>query len=237
MFQLPLSVALRDDASFDNFSINNNELLVSKIQQCIGQKTSEGSIFFWGENTAGKTHLLQAVCAQAASINLNAAYIPLAVAHELDVKILDGLESFDLICIDDVDLIAGQVNWEKAIFELYNRVFDNNSQIMITATRSLKETPLKLPDLVSRLSWGFVFHLLALTDDEKPMALQAHAKVRGFELPDNVATYLLNHYPRDMNVQCELLDELDKASLTAQRKLSVPFVKQWLDSIATPSLL
>jgi len=237
MFQLPLSVALRDDASFDNFSVNNNELLVNKIQQCIGQKVSEGSIFFWGENTAGKTHLLQAACAQAASLELNAAYIPLAVAHELDVKILHGLESFDLICIDDIDLIAGQANWEKAVFELYNRTFESNSQIVITATHSLKETPLQLPDLISRLSWGFVFHLLALTDDEKPKALQAHAKVRGFELPDNVATYLLNHYPRDMNVQCGLLDELDKATLTAQRKLSVPFVKQWLDPIATPSLL
>jgi len=237
MIQLPLSVALRDDASFDNFFVNSNELLIDKIQQCVGQKVSEGSIFFWGEKTAGKTHLLQAACAQVAKLNLNAAYIPLAVAHELDVKILDGLETFDLICIDDIDLIAGQENWEKAIFELYNRTFESNSQIVISATNSVKETPLQLPDLASRLSWGFVFHLAALTDNEKPMALQAHAKVRGFELPDNVATYLLNHYPRDMNVQCELLDELDKATLTAQRKLSVPFVKQWLDSIANSSLL
>ena len=233
MFQLPLSVALRDDAGFDNFSANENALLVDKLQQSINTSKSDGVIFFWGDNGAGKTHLLQAMCAKAAKLNLNAAYIPLTVAAELDTSMLEGLETFDLICIDDIDHIAGQEHWEKALFELYNRVFDSHTQIVFTSTTSLKETPIQLPDLTSRLSWGFVFHLLALTDPQKPLALQLHTKVRGFDLPDNVATYLLNHYPRDMNVLCKLLDELDKASLTAQRKLTVPLVKQWL---AAPTL-
>jgi len=234
MFQLPLSVALRDDATFNNFCVYSNDLLVNKIQQSINSKASDGSIFFWGEPASGKTHILQAACATAAKYDLNAAYIPLTLIQELDVSMLDGLETFDLICIDDIDAIAGNSLWEKALFELYNRVFESRAQIIISSTKKNKKIALGLPDLTSRLSWGFVFHLTALTDEQKPKALQAHAKTRGFDLPDNVAQYLINHYPRDMNVLSGLLAELDKASLSAQRKLTVPLVKEWLEATANP---
>ena len=234
MIQLPLSVALRDDANFDNFFVNGNALLVDKIQQSIGQKTTDGVIFFWGENASGKTHLLQAICDKAAKSNLEAAYIPLGASQELDVGILEGLASYDVVCIDDIDSISGQMVWEKSLFSLYNRALDNNTQMYFTATHSVKEILFQLADLSSRLTWGFVFHLQALADEEKPMALQAHAKGRGFDMPDNVAAYLLNHYPRDMNALSDLLEKLDTATLAAQRKLTVPFVKQWL---ATQSVL
>ncbi|HFE37788.1 MAG TPA: DnaA regulatory inactivator Hda [Gammaproteobacteria bacterium] len=228
MIQLPLSVALRDDANFENFYVNSNALLVEKILQSTQHNAVDGAIFFWGEIASGKTHLLQAVCDKVAKRNLTAAYIPLTLWQELDVKMLHGMESFAAICVDDIDSIAGQIKWEKALFELYNRATENNTQMYFSATRSVKEIPFKLADLSSRLSWGFVFHLRALTDEEKPKALQAHAKGRGFEMPDNVARYLLNHYPRDMNGLSQLLERLDKASLAAQRKLTLPFVKQWL---------
>ncbi len=228
MYQLPLSVTLRDDAKFENFCINDNALLVEKIQQSVGADVSDDAIFLWGAKAAGKTHLLQAVCDKATKLNLSAAYIPLGVASELKTTIFDGLESYDVICVDDVDAISGKSTWEKAVFELYNRVHGSHTQLFFSSTYAIQEVPFQLPDLSSRLSWGFVFHLASLTDEEKPQAIQMHAKGRGFELPDNVLMYLLNYYPRDMNVMSELLDELDTASLTAQRKLTIPFVKQWL---------
>jgi len=228
MYQLPLSVTLRDDAKFENFCINDNALLIEKIQQSVGVDASDGIIFLWGEKSAGKTHLLQAVCDKATKLNLSAAYVPLRVASDLKTNIFDGLESYDVICVDDIDAISGKRVWEKAVFDLYNRVHGSRTQLFFSSTYAIKEVPFQLADLSSRLSWGFVFHLTALTEEEKPQAIQVHAKGRGFELPDNVLMYLLNYYPRDMNVMSDLLDELDTASLTAQRKLTIPFVKQWL---------
>ncbi len=79
------------------------------------------------------------------------------------------------------------------------------------------------------MSWGFVFNIQTLTDENKSRALQARAKLRGFELPDNVVAYLLKRSSRDMNTLFELLDELDKASLSAKRRLSIPIVKEWFN--------
>lgn len=227
--QLPLSLSLRDDASFKNFLRDGNESVITHIENCIGAEKSEGSIYLWGGDFTGKTHLLEAACLQAASLELNAAYIPLKCSSEFDVRILDSLEKADVICIDDIDAIAGQYNWEQALFYLYNRALESGTQMIFSASQALREVKFVLPDLVSRLGWGFVFHLQALSDENKALALQHRARLRGFELPDNVVAYLLRRFPRDMSALFGLLSELDKASLIAQRRLTVPFVKQWFD--------
>jgi len=231
--QLPLSLSIRDDASFDNFLAEGNQSVISHIKNSIGQEKSEGAIYVWGNEFTGKTHLLEAACLQAASLDLKAVYIPLKSAAELDVSMLDSLEKADLICVDDVDAIAGQQDWEQALFYLYNRAFEMGAQMIFSATQLAKEAAFSLPDLVSRLDWGFVFHIQALSDEHKAQALQNRARIRGFELPDNVIAYLLRRFPRDMNALFALLAELDKASLTAQRRLTVPFVKQWFDENKT----
>ena len=228
--QIPLSLMIRDEASFDNFYTPGNEVAFSHIKNSVSKAMSDGSIFIWGSTCSGKTHMLQAVCLKASEKGLKAAYIPLKDDVEFNVNILDALENFDLICIDDIDAIAGSKKWEQAIFFFYNRAFETGAQIIISGRKSLKETELVLPDLISRLSWGFVFHLQTLTDENKTKALQARAKLRGFELPDNVVAYLLRRIPRDMNTLFKMLDELDLASLSAKRRLSIPIVKDWFDT-------
>ena len=228
--QIPLSLMIRDEASFENFYTPGNEVAFSHIKNSVNKAMSDGSIFVWGAECAGKTHILQAACLKASEKGLKAAYIPLKDGVEFNVNILDSLENFDLICIDDIDAIAGSKKWEQAIFFFYNRAFETGAQINISGQKSLKETDLLLPDLISRLSWGFVFHLQTLTDENKTKALQSRAKLRGFELPDNVVAYLLRRIPRDMNTLFNMLDELDLASLSAKRRLSIPIVKDWFDT-------
>jgi len=228
--QIPLSLTIRDEASFDNFYTPGNEVAFSHIESSVTKAMSDGSIFVWGAHCSGKTHLLQAACSRASEQGLKAAYIPLESGVEFNVNILDSLENFDLICIDDIDVIAGSKSWEQALFFFYNRAFETGAQVIISGQKSLKETDIALPDLVSRLSWGFVFHLQTLTDENKARALQARAKIRGFELPDNVVAYLLRRIPRDMNTLFNMLDELDLASLSAKRRLSIPIVKDWFDT-------
>jgi len=229
VLQLPLSVALRADDNFNNFYTAQNATLIDKVQTQIENRENDGAIFYWGKPASGKTHVLQAVCDKATKLKLRAVYIPLSVANELDAEMLKGLETYDVICIDDIDNVAGNSQWEKALFELYNRAQENQAQMYFSSSCAIKEIPIKLPDLSSRLSWGLVFQLQSLTDDDMPTALQMHAKARGFELPDNVVLYLLKRYPRNMTKLLSLIDELDKATLTAKRKITIPFVKEWLE--------
>lgn len=228
--QIPLSLRIPDEASFNNFYAPGNEVVLSHIKNSVNAKLSEGSIFIWGNPSSGKTHLLQAACLNASDKGLKAAYVPLKSKSEIHVNMLEELESFDLVCIDDIDSVAGLKKWEQALFFFYNRAFETGTQIIISGQNSLKKSALNLPDLVSRLSWGFVFHLQTLTDENKTRALQARAKLRGFDLPDNVVAYLLRRIPRDMGTLFIMLDELDMAGLSAKRRLSIPIIKHWFDS-------
>lgn len=225
--QLPLAIGLRDDAAFANFYAGGNLEAVACLRACASAKTSEGSIFLWGPPGSGKTHLLQAACREAGEHGLAAAYIPLSAA-ELVPEMLEGLETLNLVCIDDLDAVVARAEWETALFHLYNRMFDQGTQLVVAADVNVGQLGLQLPDLSSRLTWGFVFHLQALSDDDKLAALRLRAEARGMALPDEVSAYLIRRCPRDMAHLFALLDDLDAASLAAQRKLTVPFVREWL---------
>jgi len=99
----------------------------------------------------------------------------------------------------------------------------------VSASAAPTQIDIQLPDLVTRLSWGVSYQLQSLSDDGKRIALQQRATQRGLQLPDDVVQFVLRRSLRDMNSLFELLDKLDVASLVEQRKLTIPFVKQYLD--------
>jgi len=66
-------------------------------------------------------------------------------------------------------------------------------------------------------------------DEEKIVGLKLRAKLRGLELNDAVAHFLLNHYERNPKNLFAVLERLDKAALVAQRRLTIPFVKDILN--------
>jgi len=82
--------------------------------------------------------------------------------------------------------------------------------------------------LASRLDWGQIYWLQPLNDDEKVLALQKRAGIRGFELPEDVGRFLIKRLDREMRTLFETLDQLDRASIRLQRKLTIPFVKETL---------
>ena len=141
---------------------------------------------------------------------------------------VDGLQSRDLICLDDLDAIAGDRHWEAALFALCNAILDADKTLVVAAAMSPREAPIGLPDLKSRLSLLAAFQITALDDDHRLRALQLRARHRGLELPDETAGFLLNRSRRDMASLYELLDKLDLEALRAQRRLTIPFVRQVL---------
>ena len=144
-------------------------------------------------------------------------------------EVLDGMEQLALVCIDNIECIAGDEEWEMAIFNLYNRILETGrTRLFITGDRPPRQLNLRLPDLASRLDWGQICKLQPLSDEEKLLALQLRGKLRGFELPEDVGRFLLKRLDREMRTLFMTLDQLDRASITAQRKLTIPFVKEIL---------
>lgn len=222
--QLTLGVGLKDDATFANFYAGKNQQLITELKKTASGQ-GERVIYFCGIGGDGCTHLLQACCHEANQNHLRSVYLPLANLTDFAPDILEGLESLDLVCIDDVHKIAGKPAWEEAFFHAYNRIHDAGGRLIVTANVMPKALGVALPDVVSRLAWGMVFPLQPLTDAEKLTVLVMRAERRGMTLTEEVGKFILNHCPRHMSTLFAALDALDKISLAAQRKLTIPFVK------------
>jgi len=225
--QLALSVGLRDDATLENFFSHHNDLAVQAIEG-VAEGVGESFVYLWGESGAGCSHLLQAGCHQAGRYQRSAFYLPLGQFKAQGPAILDGLESLDLVCIDQLEQIVGMPEWEEALFHLFNRIRDAGHYLLIAADAAPRQLEIALPDLDSRLRWGVVLRIQALDDDGKLAALRARAYDRGIDLSEEVAQFILNRSPRQTGELFLLLDHLDQASLSAKRKVTIPFVKQLL---------
>lgn len=223
--QLPLNLQLHDDNVFASFYPGANQAVVDTLRDEI-QSRHHGFVYLWGPEGSGRTHLLQAACHQAQLNKKIAFYLPLSI--HLNPNDLTALSTNEILCLDDLDAVVGRPDWENALFHLYNQLRDAGHCLWIAAEKSPHHLGVKLPDLQSRLSWGLVLALKPLSDAEKLPALQLHAHRRGLVLTDEVGDFLLRRVSRDMSSLNKLLAALDKASLTAQRKLTIPFVKSVL---------
>jgi DnaA-homolog protein len=229
--QLSLGVSLNDDATFENFyapANTPNAQILSALQTQI-EKVNEPFIFRWGAPGCGLTHLLLGACHYAQTLEKTFQYFPLReLAGYAPDELFSGLEALDLIVLDAIDEVINRPEWELALFNLFNRLRDAGKLLLVAAVQGPQELSIRLPDLKSRLQWGAIFHVHTLDDDQKQAALQFRAKARGLELNDEVAAYIIQRLPRDMNELFWQLNRLDHASLAEQRKLTIPFVKKIL---------
>ncbi len=223
MGQLALPLRLADHAVFESFLACGNESLVAELQS-IARGAGSGC-WLWGTPASGKTHLLQAVCELAGD---RSAYVPMSTFASTGPAILDGLENRELLCLDDLDAVAGSADWEHALFALWNRVHDSDGQLVVAASMTSREGPFVLPDLKSRLNMLPVYRLHSLDEERRVDALQLRARHRGLELPAETARFMLNRSRRDMASLYRLLDRLDLEALRAKRRLTIPFVSSVL---------
>ncbi len=225
--QIPLQFSRFDRISLDDF-VTGKEKEASLAVRRLLQDEERLPVFLWGRSGTGKSHLLQAACEQLSKDGQLVAYLPLKEFSSLSTEMLEGLEQMDLVCLDDLHSICGDANWEQAVFHLYNRLRDNHKRLLMTAQIAPAGLPVQLSDLKSRLSWGLVLQLHTLSEPEMIRAMQQRSEQRGFELSDEVGEYLIRRCPRDMKSLFGILERLDEASLAAQRKVTIPFVKNLL---------
>lgn len=218
--QIPLALGIRERPGFDLFVTGENHEAVKGIQNI-----AKGTMYVWSQPGNGISHLLLAACTQANEQGKQVAYIPLAEHSKLNPQVLENLDTMDMVCIDDIDAVAGLPEWEQPLLHLYNRLRDNGCIMLIGAHASPQSINFQLQDLKSRMNWDLGYQIKPINDQDKIEVLQRRAKARAFDLPAEVAEYLVNRVRRDLPNLITLLDELEKATLAEQRKLTIPFVK------------
>ena len=223
--QIPLQFGNFQQNDLASFLPGENQNLLNLLG-VIANNESTHCLFLWGSSGTGKTHLLQAACKQANELNLHVAYIPLKQHKDISPEMLHGLGELDLVCIDDLECVSGQIEWQQGLTWLYNELRDNHNSLIISANISPINIALEIEDLKSRLSWDQVYQIKSPTDDLKIEILKQMAEARSFELSDDVIEYLLRRVNRNLGSLIKILDEIDHVSLAAKRKITIPFVKE-----------
>jgi len=230
--QMALPVTLPDDETFSSYFGGENSQVVTHLQSILEQSKQDNKFEFTylcGLAESGKSHLLYASCVKAQELGLSTILLSMSDIIDLSPDLLAGLESMDVLCIDDLQLVAQNPKWEKALFNFYNR-FNESGKVLIFAADLLPDMlNIALPDLESRLKWGTTFQIRSMSDDDKAEALVKRAKMRGLELSLECARFLLTRLSRDMRTLVDILNKLDHASIVQQRKITIPFIKTTLN--------
>jgi DnaA family protein len=223
MQQLPLGWRWPAQHRFDSFHVGENRAEVGLLQS-VACGDDDAWVFVSGVAGCGKTHLLIAACNAAESVQRRAQYVPLRTLTGDRAAIVRGLGGCEVLALDDVDALAGGPA-EHALFDLYNRCRAEGATLLFSAAYVAPQVGFALPDLVSRLSMCTQAPLKALDDAQRRDVLRERAEARGFTLDDAVLDFLFNRYARDLGSLTTLLDRIDRESLAAKRRVTVPFLR------------
>ena len=230
MQQLPLRVRLGEAARFDGFIAGPNTEVVNLLTSPDPPRV----LWLWGRAGTGKTHLLQAACAATSAQGGTATYLDLEAAGA--PALLEGCETLDLVCLDALERVSDDSAWNAAVFRLYTLMQEGPGRLYVASTAPPASLRFRLPDLRSRMLAAPVHQLHELGEEGQIEALEHRASRRGLELSHEAAAYLVHRMPRDMHSLCGVLDRLDEAALAAQRRLTVPFLRQVLETDHTPGV-
>ncbi len=219
MKQLALVLAPPPAPALDNFVPGRNAELLALLRNLVAGRSTERCIYLWGEAGSGRSHLLRATIAALSAAGLVSLQIsrgdPIpAPAAQLRAVAVDDVEAMD-------------ARNQRAFFNLYNELRERAGIVLVAGDAPPARLKLR-PELVTRLGWGLIYQVQALTDDEKVLALKRHAASRSFDLPDSVIDYLLRHLSRDLPSLMSVLDALDRHSLEAKRPITLPLLKELL---------
>jgi len=227
MQQLPLGLNWRHDATLDNFIVTDNPALIPQLRSLVNGALQSNGILLYGNSGAGRSHLLHATAQYADDKGQRVAVVSLSIP-DIPVVVLEHLELCDLVCLDDVDAVANNADWSIALFKLFNAVVDRGGRLVVSSTLPPLTMDCALPDLRSRLQSLVVSRIPTLEDADRQQFLILRAEQKGLRVPVDVAQFLLQRQARDIPSLIALIDQLDKASLQEQRRLTIPFVKQVL---------
>lgn len=213
---------------FDSFVVGRNQQLIARLKSRADSVGNHEPLFLWGERGVGKTHLLDALGERASRANLQTIVFDCASVASLPVAAIASFERLDLLAFDNIQVVAHHPNWQQAIFHLYNRAIDTGTTLVFAADTSPLHLDIALRDLTSRLAAAETYRVYPLDEDNLRLLLRSSARQQGMNISTIVADYILRRCERNPGALRDLLNSLDQASWQAQRKITIPFVKDSL---------
>ena len=200
------------------------------VLQAVSQLPDEpgACLFLSGPAGSGKSHLLNGACHDARERGMAAFYIALKSLPEAAAASLEGLQQLDLVCVDDLDRVAGNAAWEHALFRCFNEVRAANGRLLVASRKPLSRLDIGLPDLESRLAWGVRLNLQHPDDDDKLEIMRRRARALHIELPGEVQAYLLKNSRRDLASLLLLVEKIRDAAFAGKRQITVPLAREVL---------
>lgn len=227
MKQMALDIGLQTLPSLDSFFAGSNLAALQHLKLWTsGIMPSPVPTYLWGEHGSGKTHLLRAAYAALKDQGLSVGWIDADKQSQLGFD-----ESWSAVIMDDVQLF--NLEQQQAAFNWFvNALAPKSGQARwVLASGTLPPADLKLrDDLRSRLGWGHVYALQVLSEPERRSVLKQEAQARGLNLSDEVMSYVLNRFSRDLGSLMTLLDHLDQYALQAQRPVTIPLIRSMLEN-------
>ena len=228
MRQLGLAgLSLSTATHFDTFWAGPNRAALEAARE-VAEGGAESIVFLHGPAGVGKSHLLKAAWRSAHERGVTCAYLCFDEAYMLDPDLIEGWGALDFVALDAVERIHGFEAWERALFRLLEALRERGARCLAAGRALPDQLGLQLPDLASRLAWGPIYSLTPLDEAELSAMVVHLAHARGLELPDPVAQFLVRRLPRDPASFADAVKKLDAAALAAQRRLTVPFVREVL---------
>ncbi len=221
MKQLALDFVHPPPPTLENFVPGRNAELAHTLRRLAGGDAAESFTYIWGQPGCGRTHLLKGTVDAASRNGSSAAYVACAPG----TKLPEGVARMDCVALDDVDLLDPEA--QLAAFHLYNALRERRGALLAAGAAPPVQLRLRV-DLVTRLGWGLVYQVHALTDPDRARALAEHADARGFHLAPEVCEFLLRRARRDMPSLLATLDALDRYSREAKRPVTVPLARELL---------
>jgi len=223
--QLALALSSPPAPTFDSFVVGRNAELVAMLRAFASGTANERFVYVWGGEGSGRSHLLAAAARAAmdAERPMERLYAP------IDHALLARTDHDRLVVIDDADHLDAQA--QIALFALYNRIRDGGVGALLASGSAAPSGLSVRPDLATRLAWGLVYEVQALSDEEKAAAMRSHAAARGFALPVEVQDYVLRHARRDLPSLLALIEHLDRCSLEQRRPITVPLAREVLQQV------
>ncbi|MGB0665120.1 MAG: DnaA regulatory inactivator Hda [Pontibacterium sp.] len=231
--QLPLGLTVRDNARFDNFIAEHNDIVCDLLQACVKHR-AESFVYLWGDSGSGRSHLLQATCHAAAVSGQKPLYLPMKkLMAQMRPEVLMGVEDSDVICIDSIEALVGNKEWQEATFHLFNRIIQHNRLLVIAGNAEPYSLGIELKDLVTRLNSGVAHWIHRLSKEDVQRVIKNRIIARGMRIDDPVVEYITDHASLDLRDVTKLIETLDQKSLAEKARLTKTFVKRVLHEAQT----
>lgn len=226
--QILLPLEARRPDRLEDFVAGDNVAVLEALHELV--KGGGQCLFLSGPSGSGKTHLLNAACNLASANGQQAFYIAPGRLPAEAAAGLAGLDDMELVCVDDIDQVAGQPAWEEALFHCFNRLRAGGGSLVASSSTRWSALQFGLPDLASRLAWGLRLQLQPLDEPGKAEVMQRWARAHDIHLPDEVQNYLLSRGDRSLPVLLQHLEAVRVAALAGKRRITVPLAREVLQA-------